>query len=74
MRIGSRMVVSMSPLEPDPGTVIDASGSCRHTLNRHQNLLGKVMLMLARQCERVLAPSPPNTRPEALSGPRRRRK
>ena len=43
----------MSPFEPDPGTVIDASGSWTHALNRNQNLLGKVMLVLARQCEDV---------------------
>lgn len=43
----------MGQLKPDPGTVIDVGGSWAHVLNRNQSLLGKVMLVLARDCDDV---------------------
>ena len=45
----------MSRLEPDAGTVVDSRGDWSLVLNRNQNLLGKLMLVLRRDCEDVLS-------------------
>ena len=41
------------PIVLDPVTVIEAEGAWAIALNRNQNLLGKTMLVLRRQCGSV---------------------
>ena len=43
----------MPTFTPDPGTVIEQGKAWMIVINRNQNLLGKVMLVLSRDCDDV---------------------